>query len=316
MKTLYPALMIFSVSAALCAADGIVFQEEFRKGVSADFITFKKGNVSFDGQSALAVRNGAKFSSRKFRIEPQTPYRLSFSARIDGPGNFEDSPQLEYLFMSLDKAKAGRMLAGWKIRFMDEQGNEVKQKHARFWHYVFSKDLLKYQDEFYSPRDASWLSLEFCAGETEDSLLIADMRIEKIAVLETLNFNPQFKLGKYNYSGFSQVHKGKIIAGKDGDFKLDLSGGWAVSEDIPVKAGEKIKVAVSGKFFKPMGAAFKFNYYDTGGKEISRDHGVLRIPQGEEKEVNYDFIVPGGAASLRFVLGGCVYNRVKITKGF
>jgi len=260
------------------------------------------------------ISGGTSFLMEKVPIASLTPYRLSFSAKVDGPGNFEDSPQLEYLFMNADKAKMGRKMAGWKIIFYDSLGREIKLHYASFWKCVFSKKIKLYNDEFYTPDGAAFLSVEFAPGEIEDKVCVSSPVLKKIDTSMILNLNPEFKLGPYNYSGIGQLSGGKMMVTEEGVTKLDLRNGWAVGNHIPVRPGENLQISVSATGFKKMGAVLKFNYYNTEGNEISRDRANLRIPQGEEKVLSYDFIVPDNANSIKIILGGAVYNWIKLER--
>ena len=270
--------------------------------------------VIFCEKESLSLRNGAKSVTKKVAVSSLTAYRLNFSAKVEGPGNFEDSPQLEYLFMSSEKAKKGRKMAGWKIMFYDASGKEIKERHASFWQCVFSKDFQSYHDEFYTPGGAAFLAVEFSAGEVEDSLYVKGLAFEKIDISRILNLNPEFKLGLYNYSGIGELKRGKMTIDEKGISRLDLREGRAVGNSIPVKPGENLRISISGTGFRKMGAALKANYYDATGKEVSRDNCCLRIAQGEKKVLSYEFIVPNNACSIKLVMGGTVFDWIKLEK--
>lgn len=270
--------------------------------------------VIFCEKESLSLRNGAKSVTQKVAVSALTAYRLNFSAKVKGPGNFEDSPQLEYLFMSPEKAKKGRKMACWKIIFYDASGKEIKGRHASFWQCVFSKDFQSYHDEFYTPGGAGFMALEFSAGEAEDSLHVKDIAIEKIDVSQILNLNPEFKLGPYNYSGIGELKRGKMTIDEKGITRLDLRDGYVITDGIPVKPGENLRISISGTGFRKMGAALKANYYDATGKEVSRDNCCLRIAQGEKKVLSYEFIVPNNACSIKLVMGGSVFDWIKLEK--
>lgn len=271
--------------------------------------------VIFSEKESLSLRNGAKSITKKITVSALTAYRLNFSAKVEGPGNFEDSPQLEYLFMNSEKAKKGRKMAGWKIIFYDASGKEIKGRHASFWQCVFSKDFQFYHDEFYTPGTTAFLALEFSAGEAEDSLHVKALTLEKVDISRILNLNSEFRLGPYNYSGIAELKRGKMTIDEKGITKLDLSDGWA-TEYIPVKPGENLRINISGTGFKKMGAALKATYYDATGKVISHDNCCLRIPQGAKKVLSYEFIVPDNAYTIKLVMGGTVFDWIKLEKIF
>jgi len=270
--------------------------------------------LAYAGSNEFFLPDGSSRATEKFAVLPLTSYRLSFSAKIDGPGNFEDSPQLEYLFMYHDKAKMGRKMASWKVRFYDPEGKKTQSGHLNFWQCIFSKDFQIYQDEFYTSGTAAFMSVEFSAGERADSLYVKDLSIKEIDNSKTLNLNPEFKLGNHNYSGLRTVSKGQMITGNDAVTRLDLRNGWAVSDLIPVRTGDNLIISISAKGFKKMGAALKFNYCGQDGKALLKDRGDLRIPEGKEKTMSYDFTVPENVFFVEFILGGAVYNWVKLER--
>lgn len=318
MMKLLVILLLF-LAYGLNGADEIVFHENLDNGCPGDFAVSKKGESTVfnaDGKKALRLANGGTLLTKKIPVEGNCAYRLSFYGMVDGPGNFEDSPQLEYLFMHGEKKKLGRDMAGWKIIFYDSEGKNIVSgfPNPGFWRHVFSKGMEFYQDEFYIPAKAAHIAFEFRSGCPDDALVISRLKLEKMDISKTLNVNPAFKLGEHNYSGYNYMSKGQMTKGDDGICRLDLSKGWVIGDPISVKPGDNLKISLSAKGVREMGSVLTFNYYDGADKKLSEKHGQLRIPSGKQKELSYEFIVPENAATLRIILGGGIYDWVKLER--
>ncbi len=318
-------LLIFSAWILRAEMPAVPWNDGFETGKLREYSSWNTAGVSIEkneGGHFLVigkVPENAK-SKRVDILMKQTPvkdavkYRFSFRAKIEGPDTIEDNPQLEYLFYEYDKAARGKTLPGWRLVFYGEDKKEISRGFPLFWNTVFHREWTLYEEVFYPPAGAVSLAVVFSNGGNPDNAVMIDELELETADEGALNINPEFKYGKYNFSGCNWGKNAKIIEYEKGKFALDNKNGWCVMDPVPVTPGAEYEV--SATIHSPEKAGRVYVWCCDGKlKKLSELKQVLRVDPPKEETKTIRFVVPEGVSCVRFATGGIIksirMNQVK-----
>lgn len=237
-------------------------------------------------------------------------YRLTFLAQIQGPHVIEENPQYERLFFfsPWTRKRLGQPLAAWEIVFRDRKRQIVTpaKTFLQFFNVVMSSRKRGYCEEFHTPAGTASIEVVFRNANKEDALLIEDLKFTRIESAPTLNINPDFSLGKDNYSGWNGADKARIVPSPDapGKFLLNAANTGVIGDGIPVKAGDSIRLEYRMKKSEDAKGNARmqiFTYKDNLLRADCRTGQLARTfffgPRMTEG--NYSFVVPEGITLLR-----------------
>lgn len=154
--------------------------------------------------------SAADFSTE---VQPNTIYRVTFSSA--------ETPS-------------------WQLRFTDADGNIplggiLVSEGARYR----GVENDTFVQEFYTPYFAKKATLRL-------KQKVKNVRFEPVPPAKNLNLNPEFKLGKDNYSGYARTTQSQIRQGEKGNY-LEVSDsryGMTLTDPVPVAAGKTYRVSL------------------------------------------------------------------------
>lgn len=271
------------------------------------------------GKYCLVLENGKENSLiiHPVSVNPDKKYHFSFYAKINGPDTLEENPQIEYLFVQYNKKKAGRILPGWKIIFLNSEGKRIKHKHPQFFTTIMHDEWTLYQERFYPPSGAVKMEVRFLNGSKENTLSIDNMKMEELSNDETINVNSAFELGIHNYSGWNYIYQSEIIEDpeKKNSFIMDCQNGWVIGDNIPVKTSSKytIQYKMTGNNADKK-AVLQVRFLNKEYKQIDRVKKAMKAAYGETAENHYTFSVPSESAYMQITIGYGKFYYIRINK--
>src|SRR5699024_7345227 len=107
---------------------------------------------------------------------------------------------------------------------------------------------------FYTPVGADRVKVVFYNGSSKNRVVIDNVLLAPVRVEGFVNINPEFSLGRFNYSGYVHAHTSPIILKDDGsgDGYLDTAHGWVMGDPIPVQPRRKYVITYRAR--RPAGA--------------------------------------------------------------
>ena len=129
------------------------------------------------------------------------------------------------------------------------------------------------------------------------------------------NVNPDFAPGAYNCSGYSYGGKLWRIVEENGKVLLKCNDSWVMGDPVPVKAGEKYTLTVTGtNFGKRHGSAGVF--FLKGGSSLNgtRAKQTLYFRTKDFETKSLQFVVPDGVTRLRTSLSRGSFTEVKLIR--
>lgn len=255
-------------------------------------------------------------------------WHLSFDAKVEGAHVIENFPQYEKLFFcGLSGARNyGQPLAGWRVRFTDAAGQEVRQapNGGAFYTSVFSSKKLRYDDEFTVPPGGVKMTVSFHEPNRGESLVVTDVNLSKVENPPTLNVNPDFASGPRGFAGWSAGYNRRIEPDPDraGGFRLVIGGngfsGSARSDWIPVRPGDTVRFAyrmrasVDGRG----GRVVVMRYRSTAQRDDCPDGELAKkfYLGSRWTEGQHDFVVPPETAILRLYAENATISYARFTR--
>ena len=110
-------------------------------------------------------------------------WQLSFDAKVEGEHVIENYPQYEKLFFCGPSVARyyGHPLAGWRAKFTDAVGKEVRQaaNWGAFYPTVFSSRMQRYDDAFIVPPGAVQLEISFTEPNKDERLVVENVKLAR-----------------------------------------------------------------------------------------------------------------------------------------
>ncbi len=324
---------ILPLGAALCCAS-ILGAQEFRNDgfkngpLDACFASVKDVTLE-KGVLTLPAGGLHQATTLPFPAKGLERFILSFRAQVKGPHVIEENPHYDKLFFFSEwhRGRQGQPLASWKIVFRGKDGKIVRSaaNFDQFFTAIMSNQMRTYCEEFYTPPETASIEVVFKNANKEDALLVEYLKFTKAESTLTLNINPEFTLGKDNYSGWNTGRNYRIAENPDAPGKFCLRAGTANADGnirgdgIPVTPGDNIRLEYKMK--KTDGVAGNarlviFTYKDnllrddcqTG--QLSRVFGI----GSKTAEGKYAFVVPEGITVLRPYLENATVEYLRFIK--
>lgn len=249
------------------------------------------------GKSALSITDNTNVSFKPVEFSPNTKYTLSFRGCFTGGESIEENPRLDIAVMPRSRLA---FLACHEIEFLDAEKKKIQQPVIAFnlpfrnWH--------DYVSIFYSPANAAFirLTVRSAPGIT---FSMDCLKLEKTPDEGSINVNPDFKCGLYNYSGWSGLAAGaKMILTKEGKPAFDTKYG-STSTGFPVTEPGTYKT--SAKFTgNGYNANIAVRFFDKDGK-MTGSFGV--------RVENY-FILPAGTVYGHFLAYSGVIEELRLIR--
>jgi hypothetical protein len=234
-----------------------------------------------------------------------TKYQLAFRAKQQGAETIEANPRLSELIFN------SRTFLPWcRLTFYDAGGKSVGCDSPS-WSIPFG-EWQDYRWVFYSPAKAAFAAFEIQPGNAKGSSVnLADRRLEPAPDEQSINVNPAFACGPYNYSGWSAFNDvGRLHALTNGATVLD-TGFSATSATFPLNEPGTYRWFIRGSSFAPRGGPAFLVFLDESGKEAGRISERIEKPK---KERTVYFVLPKGVVRGSFLIYHSVIEELRLTR--
>lgn len=311
MKTEMTLSLLAATAAILCAEP--LLSENFNgtEKLSPSLEGISRGAALVnapEGESGRVLELSPKSTAifKAVKLDPKTKYILTFRARSVGPDCMEENPQLNSAFYDVNRGNKGMKLPGWGLAFSSET-KKYCNPHILFPYHkaVLSNQFRTYTDVFYPAPGATQVKVRFENPSQDNRLYVDDVKLEPFTE-DGLNINPDFKLGKYDHSGFGQAGYGiniRMVERPDKNgFYLNVAS-WASSDPVPVEAGKNYVIDAKLAPNPLQGARIQVIFFDRDMKQIKNGGGTLLVKKAEGSG-KANFIAPDNAAYLRMLVYG------------
>ena len=220
-------------------------------------------------------------SLKENTVEANVLYKLSFQAKISGPGG-----------SSKFDPKKNKDFPSWEIRIKDAQDRLPYEGHLKYpWQKCFSAKWRTYQQSFYTPATGRKLQLIISNGSGKNSLMVRNIKLKKV-ISQNILINSDFAGGEFDYSGWNELSKAKLATAGD-KTKLEIqAGGYALSDAVPICPG---KYTFGGRIFPEL------FFYDADMIRLNCKRIRTRT-----------FSTPDKAAYLRFFFGAGKISEISL----
>lgn len=254
-----------------------------------------------------------------FNIVPRTRYLLTYHWSST---NFPDV--------------ASRPLGQWNVcgeRYPDSPvqvleffvTNNVKETSTRDWRFqaLLPGASGEWRYEFYAPDNRRSMSLSVADVPKENKYVtLSNVTLTAVTSAPTLNVNPDFALGLYNYCGIAGVNEKDevvMLENPQGGYSFHSCGGFQTTA-TPIEAGKRYRIEYTG-----WGSTSK-SYIDPSmtfsGKDMQPDAvKTVSLPrvtadaQDPHRAMTktFDFMAPEGAEWVRFSFYYATLDSIRLT---
>ena len=274
-----------------------------------------------EGEKGRLLELGPQSSAifKAVKVDRKTKYRLTFRARSAGPDCLEENPQLENAFYDVNRSSKGLKLPGWGLTFSSETAKYCNP-HILFPYHkvILSSQFRVCSDVFYPAPGATQMKIRFENPSPENKVFIDDLKLETFTE-DALNINPEFKLGKYDHSGFGQAGYGINIRMTERPDRKGYSlkvASWASGDPVPVEGGKNYVIDAKLAPNPLQGARIQVVFFDKEMKQLKNCGGTVLVKKADGSGKG-NFIAPDNAAYLRtLVFGGkdVAFESIRVTQ--
>lgn len=267
---------------------------------------------AFAGEWSLGLRGEAAAATTiSIPVEPDQQYRMTFMAKVDGPGVIAtDAPG------ALERLRATQGLASWRLNFHHNESPDTRLNRGfpQFFTKIVHDEWTAYREDFYPPTGANQVQIVFVNGAEGNELTID--AIELVAVDEgPMNLNPDISFGALNFTGYSYARQARIVPKDDEseDSYLDTTEGWVIGDPIPVEQ-RTYQFSFRGRApAQGERVGTRLRYTDADMEEVGElSVRSLNIYDAEWTERSYAFVPPPEAAFIRIIAGGGHHDWFRI----
>ncbi len=261
----------------------------------------------------LAVASALTLGAVESQPLPVTPfgrYVLSYDWSVSGnPRDFAedpDGPAKVFLYRGADYPVQ-------RLVFSDASGASLGANFGLQSLVPGREGRMAY--EFHAPSTAATLTLRV-SNPRDGVVAVSNVVLQAVTDAPTVNVNPDFSRGLYNYSGVAAANDGaiRLVMGEDGRPRL-FSGFYCMTSSAPVTPGRAylLKMAARGHHKNRMDSFLVFLGAD--GKTVAKAP-LPRISKGKGEapvEMECPFTPPEGAVWVRVWIYDGTIEYVRIT---
>ncbi|OGV55929.1 MAG: hypothetical protein A2X49_08060 [Lentisphaerae bacterium GWF2_52_8] len=309
MKICLPIISLLLISCLANAQNSAVLGDKFAQGKLENYLenakSLKESQAFFEPvknakENCLVLNKDTIAVFKPIPIKEDLKYKLSFMVRAETKETIEENPRLALILLG-----RGSWLPCRDITFFDAEMKPLGRRSHYDGCLPFGT-WFNFIDVFYPLPKAAFMQLSFQTRK-DSKLFIRDISLSPSPDEGSINTNPSFSLGKYNYSGWPSKHTdGRLLERPDGRVIFDTGYGSG-SESFPISPG-KHRLYAKGSTYGGYQEIIFF-FMDNNGKEISKT-GMNSTPEGIQKE----FMVPDGAVRGRFLIYNNVLDELRLTR--
>lgn len=309
--------LVILLACGSLSADEVVFGDNFQRGTldayleNAKVLGDKAVMVTEKGVDGKVLKSAVPFSFKAVPVSAQTKYQLSFRGRQQGMESIEENPRLSELIFNC------RSFLPWcRLKFLDTNGKEVKNDFPTQalpfgqWH--------EYKLVFYPPMNSALMQFEINTGASKQGTIwLANAKLAPAPDEQSINVNPTFSYGPYNYSGWSSFNSpdGRLHEIEGGKTVLD-TGFSATTTSFPLQEPGTYQIRLKATGNERNYDAFLI-FIGADGKELSRiEEKVWKPAKGASsyKEATSYFVLPKGTVRGYFLVYHSVLAEIRLTR--
>jgi hypothetical protein len=255
-----------------------------------------------NGENCLFVSGNTTVRFKVVKVNPKTKYTLKFRSFFQGGESIEENPRLDVLLLPgvMRCVVPERILS-----FSDADGKAIRQWPPMCNRMPFHR-WQEYRDTFYPPERAAFMRLTV-RSPLGTTLILDDITFSKTPDEGSININPEFKNGIYDYSGWSEIARGgKLFKLETGKTALDTrygSRGAFFPIYLPGKYAFSAKARGNGCYNFSIG----LNLYNQNGQKT----GFFKTT-GLSKPTF--FFLPPGTVKGRFLIYSSILEKIRIVR--
>ena len=270
----------------------------------------KMMTVLFVGLAVSAVAH----PTVEFTIVPRTRYRLSYTWEATGCTDRAAEPLGAWGLFG-NRYYRGPMQ---ELEFFGPEGKDRKGPRFRRFQPLLPGTSGRWVHEFHAPEGQVKMTLTVADNrKTGLAVNLSDIRLEEVKDAPTVNVNPDFALGLYNYSGLRGGNGEGFVMLKNPQGGNSFYGGMSFdTEPMPIEAGAKYRLEYAGwGLFKSR--IDPFMNFSGKGKfptvDLPRVYRDEKNPEAPGRRV-YEFTAPEGAEWVSFCFYHGTLDSLRLTR--
>lgn len=291
-------------------------QDYFEHGTSSGVLS-ENGGVNNSKCIILNPETGKNIQAilKSVSVNPMQKYKLSFSAKCEGPDTFEQNTLLEQIFYDFSRANKGKPLPGWQLKFFDGNGKPVNRLRPVFFEAITHNKWTPYCEVFYPPLGAEKVAVIFTSNRNhENTIYVDDLKLEIADEGPFVNINPNLRYGPYNFSGYCLTRNARFVESPEGSGQYVLDGadnGLIQLDHIPLKNGQEYKVTAE------MTAGLKtsrltLSIMDKDNKQVYVGKENLRVRPNQSAVLTMNFVALDGQSYAAPVIKDAIVKSIKV----
>ena len=251
----------------------------------------KMMTVLFVGLAVSAVAH----PTVEFTIVPRTRYRLSYTWEATGCTDRAAEPLGAWGLFG-NRYYRGPMQ---ELEFFGPEGKDRKGPRFRRFQPLLPGTFGRWVHEFHAPEGQVKMTLTVADNKkTSLAVKLSDIHLEEVKDAPTVNVNPDFALGLYNYSGVSGCNDNAVVLLPSPSGGVALHGGFYVYlAKTPVRPGGRYNLEMKAQgWHRKVRMDGSFVFLNAAGKKVFTSdiprYGRDSKRPGESLVKNIEFIAP------------------------
>lgn len=276
------------------------FEVDFSKDGVANLFDASAKSLQKDSDGLVVLPS--RVETRPLPVEAGKKYRLEISAEVAGSFVVEANDRAHILTLQSFRQ---RLASTYDVVFQDANGKGIPAlggDKATLQGFFLTQLRKPYIAVFYAPENAASLKVRFESNGIPTR--IASLQLAEETKEDTVNPNPDFRYGEWNYAGWRPQREGRLYTRPDGKTVLHTGYG-GTSPVFPLQPENKYRISAVGE-----GDTINIEYFDKEGKSILRRFLLRPTPKGAETELT----PPPGTAMARFYIYGTILEELKVVE--
>lgn len=261
--------------------------------------------VVFTSLGCLAFR-------QEFAVKPRTRYAVDYAYEASGYSNPLEHPLGPWRIFNSRSSGAPTQL----VYLFDEGQTRPTRPHAQP---LIPYDKGTWHHEFYTGDKTVRVVLEIPEnGKQNEKVAIDGLRFEEVKNAPTVNVNPDFAFGLYNYAGLRSFNGPEGVLMRNPEKGIGVYGSYICYwQPVPVTPGGRYRVEYTGRgnWKRSARPSIVFTGPDGFRRKVETPRLSTTGDWGDGVQTkSFDFTVPDEANWLEFFAYAPIFNSVRITE--